>query len=159
MRKIIIVLAGFALIAGGYLISNFLRDSKKAPKHTIEKVEKAAYVEIVQNKSIPIHISANGNLTAKNKVELYSEVQGILQITGKDFRPGVSYKKGQSILRINSEEHTANLQAQKSSLQNLIASIMPDIRLDYPDSFDRWSAYLSSFDLQNSLIFIILQVI
>ena len=147
MRKIIIIAAGIVLLLGGFLLENILSDSKKAPKQKIEKINKTAFVEIVQNTTIPIKIVANGNLEAKNKVELYSEVQGVLQLTGKEFRPGVTYKKGQIILRINSDEHTANLQAQKSNLQNLIVSIMPDIRLDYPDSFKKWSTYLNGFDI------------
>lgn len=151
MRKLIIVLCGIAILIAGFFLKNLLSDSKKAPRQRVEKVEKAAFVEAVKNSTIPIHISANGNLVARNKVQLYSEVQGVLQVTGKEFRPGVTYRKGQTILRINSDEHFANLQAQKSNLQNLIASIMPDIRLDYPDSFEKWNQYLSSFDIHKSI--------
>jgi len=151
MRKIIIVIAGIALLVIGYYLQNYLINSKKAPRRKIERIIKTAFVEIVQNSTISIKIAANGNLEAKNKVELYSEVQGVLQLTGKDFRPGVTYRKGQIILRINNDEHTANLQAQKSNLQNLIVSIMPDIRLDYPDSFKKWSIYLNSFDINKPI--------
>ncbi len=151
MRKLIIVLSGVAILIAGFFLKNLFSDSKKAPRQRIEKNEKAAFVEVVKNSTISITIQANGNLEAKNKVQLYSEVQGVLQVTGKEFRPGVTYKKGQTILRINSDEHFANLQAQKSILQNLIASIMPDIRLDYPDSFETWSNYLTSFDVNKSI--------
>ena len=151
MRKIIIIAAGIVLLLGGFLLKNILSDSKKAPKQSVEKIVKAAFVDTVTNTSIPIHISANGNLVAKNKVQLFSEVQGVLQVTGKEFRPGVTYLKGQTILKINSDEHFANLQAQKSNFQNLIASIMPDIRLDYPNAFKKWSIYLSAFDVKKSI--------
>lgn len=147
MRQLIIIGAILALLAVGVFTMKTLSNSKKSFKPKTEKLEKVAFVEKVQNSSIPIKISANGNLIAKNKVELFSEVQGILQVTSKEFRPGVNFKKGQTILKINSDEHFANLQSQKSSLQNLIASIMPDIRLDYPESFDSWNNYLSSFDI------------
>jgi multidrug efflux pump subunit AcrA (membrane-fusion protein) len=152
MRKIIIVLTGVFLLIGGYLIQSMMIDSKKAPRQKIDKSEKTAFVEEIQNTTIPITISSNGNLYAKNKVEIYSEVQGILQNTGKEFRPGVVYKKGQTILKINSEEHFANLQVQKSNLQNLVASILPDIRLDYPDSFENWKNYLSNFDVNKNVV-------
>ena len=151
MRKIIIVLAGVALLIGGFYIKNLLISSKKAPRQKVGKVEKTAFVQTVQNETIPIQISANGNLIAKNKVQLFSEVQGVLEYTGKEFRPGVEYKKGQTILKINAEEHFANLQAQKSNLQNLIAAILPDIRLDYPESFDNWVNYLKSFDIHKPI--------
>lgn len=150
-RKIIIVLVGITILMGGYLINKSLSNSKKAPRQKNEKVDKGAFVEEVTNKTIAIEIEANGNLIAKNKVELYSEVQGVLQVTSKEFKPGVSYRKGQTILRINSDEFYANLQAQKSNLQNLVASIMPDIRLDYPDSFEAWNSYLKAFNIHRPI--------
>lgn len=151
MRKIIIVLSGVAILIGGIYIKNLLVSGKKAPRQKVSKIKKTAFVQTVQNEMIPIQISANGNLVAKNKVQLYSEVQGVLEYTGKEFRPGVKYKKGQTILRINSEEHFTNLQAQKSNLQNLIAAILPDIRLDYPESFESWVNYLKAFDIHKSI--------
>lgn len=151
MRKFIIVLSGISILLLGFYFSNMLGESKKAPRQKTEKIEKTAFVETVINSTIPIHISANGNLEAKNKVQLFSEVQGVLEFTGKEFRPGVVYKKGQTILKVNGDEHHANLQAQKSNLQNLIAGILPDIRLDYPDAFDNWSNYLKGFDVNKSV--------
>ncbi|WBX72781.1 efflux RND transporter periplasmic adaptor subunit [Tenacibaculum pacificus] len=150
MRKLIIVVAGVALLGISFLISNYFKNSKKIPKQKDVKIEKTVFVDEVKNGDIPIIISANGNLVAKNKVVIYSEVQGILQATGKDFRAGVSYQKGQTLLRINSQEFYASIQAQRSSLQNLVASIMPDMRLDYPQSFEKWNSYLKNFDINKT---------
>lgn len=151
MRKLIIVGAGIIVLVMASLISSYFKNSKKKPVRKITKVEKTAFVKVVKNKDVAIVISANGNLVAKNKVDIYSEVQGILQATGKDFRAGVSYKKGQTLLRINSQEFYASIQSQRSSLQNLIASIMPDMRLDYPDSFEKWNSYLKNYDINKSV--------
>ena len=152
MRKIIIVGSTILLLGTSFLLFKFLSNSKKQEPKKIEKVIKTAYVDSVENKTIPIIISANGTLVAKDKVELFSEVQGVLQATGKEFKPGTSFSKGQTILRINSDEHFANLQSQKSNLQNLIASIMPDIRLDYPNSFEKWNNYLMNFDINKTTL-------
>lgn len=151
MRQLIIILSIIALLVVGYTAMTSLSNSKKGFKPKTEKLEKVAFINLVENGVVPIKIKANGNLTAKNKVEIFSEVQGVLQVTSKEFRPGVTYRKGQTILKINSDEHYANLQSQKSMLQNLIASIMPDIRLDYPDSFDKWNNYLASFKIDASV--------
>ncbi|CAM1333547.1 efflux RND transporter periplasmic adaptor subunit [Tenacibaculum aestuariivivum] len=147
MRKLIIVVASIVLLGISFLISNYFKNSKKTPKQKDLKIEKTVFVEEVKNEDITITISANGNLVAKNKVAIYSEVQGVLQPTGKDFRAGVSYQKGQTLLSINSQEFYASIQSQRSSLQNLIASIMPDVRLDYPESFEKWNFYLKKFDI------------
>ena len=147
MRKIIISALGIALLLGAILLANYLIKSKNKPKPTFEKIVKTVFVDTVENKEIPIIIKASGNLTAKNKIELYSEVQGILRPSRKEFKPGTSYAKGELLLSINSEEFYASLQSQKSNLYNLITAIMPDIRLDYPDTFTKWENYLNSFDL------------
>ncbi|WP_420553696.1 efflux RND transporter periplasmic adaptor subunit [Tenacibaculum aiptasiae] len=151
MRKVIIVVAGIVVLGLAFLISNYLKNSKKVPEQKVTKVEKTVFVKEVKNGDVEINISANGNLVAKNKVDIYSEVQGVLQNTGKDFRVGVSYKKGQTLLKINNQEFYASIQSQRSSLQNLIASIMPDMRLDYPDSFESWNAYLKNFDINKTV--------
>ena len=43
------------------------------------------------------------------------------------------------------------MQAQKSEFQNLIASILPDIKLDYPNAYNKWSNYLKAFDMTKPL--------
>lgn len=152
MRKLIISIGvGILILALAVIISKRFESSKKTPKKKATKVEKTVFVESVKNSEIPIKITANGNLIAKNKVDIYSEVQGVLQTAGKDFRVGTSYKKGQTLLRINNQEFYASIQSQRSSLQNLIASVMPDIRLDYSESFQAWDTYLKNFDINSTL--------
>ena len=151
MRKLIITGVSIVVLALSFLLSSYFKNSKKNPKPKATKIEKTVFVTTVKNKEIPIAITANGNLTAKNKVDIYSEVQGVLQTAGKDFRVGTTYKKGQTLLRINNQEFYASIQSQRSSLQNLIASVMPDIRLDYADSFQAWNTYLQNFDINKTL--------
>ncbi len=151
MRKIVITGIGILILVGAFGLSTFFKNSKKQPPKSISKNEKVVFTETIKNNEIPIVITADGNLVAKNKVELFTEVQGVLQATGKEFRAGVNYRKGETLLRINNEEHYATLQAQKSSLQNLIVSIMPDMRLDYPEAFDKWNQYLQNFDINKSV--------
>lgn len=151
MRKLIIIGVGILILAGSFLLFNTLKNSKKKPHTAPKKVVKTAYVKTAENTTIPVIISANGSLIAKNRMELYSEVTGVLQTTAKPFKEGTYYSKGQTLLRINNEEAFASLQAQKSTLQNLIASIMPDVRLDYPNAFTKWQGYLQRFDIHKSV--------
>lgn len=150
MRKLISIGLGLVLIAGAFFVAKAMIESNKKKKRKAPKIVNSVFVENVINKTIPIIISANGNLIAKNKISLFSEVQGVLKPLAKDFKTGVHYRKGEVILKINSEEYYANLQAQKSNLFNSITSIMPDIRLDYPDEYEKWQKYLESFDFNKT---------
>lgn len=150
MRKIVSIGLGILLLVGAFFVVNAMINSNKKKKRKAPKIIKTVFVKTVKNKEIPIVISANGNLVAKNKINLFSEVQGVLKPLAKDFKTGVHYRKGEVILKINSDEYYANLQAQKSNLFNSITSIMPDIRLDYPDEYKKWQNYLDSFDFNKT---------
>ncbi len=151
MRNIIIIGLSIFLVGGSLILAKYLIDNKNKPKPQTEKIVKTVFTETVNNTSIPLVITTSGNLVAKNKIELYAEVQGILETSSKEFKQGTSYTKGETIIKINSDEFYANLQAQKSNLFNAITAIMPDIRLDYPNEYNKWQTYLQSFDTQKSL--------
>ena len=125
--------------------------NKQKPKPKFNKIVKTVFVEKVQNKNIPIIITTNGNLLAKNRIEIFSEVQGVLQAE-KAFKAGTHYQKGETFLRVNKDEFMASLQSQKSTLFNLITSVVPDIRLDYPNEYSKWEAYLQNFDFDKSTL-------
>jgi len=109
---------------------------------------KTVFVDTVVNRTIPIIIPANGNLIAKERVEIFSEVQGIFRYSSHPFKPGQAFRKGEVLLQIDAAEFSASVQSAKSNLYNLITAAMPDLRLDYPEDYPKWQAYLSGFDLE-----------
>ena len=146
VRSIIAVLIlGIAVLAGYFIAT---RD-KDMPTEITKEV-KTVFVETVKNRTIPIVIPANGNLAPKNRLELYAEVQGVFRNSAHDFKPGQAYQRGQTLLNLDSSEYYASVQAAKSELYNLITSIMPDLRLDYPEYFQKWQDYLDGFDINKS---------
>jgi membrane fusion protein (multidrug efflux system) len=131
MRKIILSVLGVLLIVVAIMLAKNMIANKQKPKPKFNKIVKTVFVSTIQNRDIPLVIRANGNLLAKNRIEIFSEVQGVLQTT-KAFKAGTSYVDGETLLSVNKDEFMASLQSQKSVLFNLITSLIPDIRLDYP---------------------------
>lgn len=127
-----------------------ITNSKNTPKPRPEKVVKTVFVDTVRNGTVEIVVPANGNLRAKQRVELYSEVQGVFRKGSRLFKAGQEYGAGETIIRIDADEYAASVQSAKSGLYNLITSIMPDLRLDYPEVFDKWQEYLNGFDLNQT---------
>ena len=151
MRKIIIsVLVGVLIIGGSIFAAKYIINSKENRRPIPKKVVKTVFIDTVKNGVVPIIISANGNLVAKNRVELYSEVQGVFKTGSKLFKTGQEYKTGQILIRIDASEYYASVQSAKSNLYNLITSIMPDLQLDYPEYFPKWQQYLADFDLEKT---------
>jgi len=150
MRKIVLSIVGVLIIVLGIFLSKQIVDSKTRPKPKVDKVVKTVFTQTVTNGTVAIIVPANGNLTAKRRVELYAEVQGVFKKGNKLFKAGQKYSAGETIIRIDASEYYASVQSAKSNLYNLITSIMPDLRLDYPAVYPKWQAYLSNFDMDKT---------
>jgi multidrug efflux pump subunit AcrA (membrane-fusion protein) len=150
MRRIILIVLSVVLIIGAIFAGMKIANSSKKEKPKFDKVVKTVYTKQVENTDIPVTITTSGNLAAKNKIDLYAEVQGVLNPMAKEFRVGTKFYKGQTILAINSDEFYSNLKAQKSAFFNSLTSIMPDIQLDYPNEYQKWQAYLNAFDINKT---------
>ena len=148
MRKLIIsAVVGGIIIFGSLYFAGLIANSKDNRRPESPKTAKTVFVDTVQNVTVPIMVPANGNLRAKKRVELYSEVQGVFRQGSKLFRTGQEYSAGQTLIRIDANEYYASVQSAKSNLYNLLTSIMPDLRLDYPEIYPKWQQYLNSFDI------------
>ncbi len=153
MRRSISIGIGIIIIIGGISIFYLARGSRANSEP--QSVSSTSYTKVkaqqVTLKSLPYWIEATGTLTAKRKVELYSEVQGTLLATKTVFKEGSKFRKGELLLRINSAEHLAQLQSNKSSLVNQIAAMMPDMEVDFPEASTKWAAYLRDFNIEGPL--------
>jgi len=150
MRKFILAILGVLLIVLAIYFGRRISQNKKTKKPVPAKVIKTVFVDTVKNGLVKIVIPANGSLTAKRRIELFSEVQGIFRSGSKLFRAGQIYNSGQMLIRIDATEYYASVQSAKSNFYNSLVAIMPDLKLDYPDVFNTWQAYLNSFDLNKT---------
>jgi multidrug efflux pump subunit AcrA (membrane-fusion protein) len=137
------------LVLAGW-VSYLLVSQEKEKRPTPQIQAKTVFTDTVKNRAVPIRVKANGNLTAKERVALFSEVQGVFRQSAHPFKPGQPYRKGEILLKIDASEYAASVQSAKSNLYNLITAAMPDLRLDYPDIYPKWQAYLNSFDITGS---------
>lgn len=144
MRKVLLFILGVVIIGGAFLGSYLIVKNSSQPKPEVQKIIKTVFTENAMNGVVPIVIPANGNLMAKNRMELFAEVQGVFQSSAHDFKAGQPYRKGETLIRMDASEYYASVQAAKSEFYNLITSLMPDLRLDYPEAFPVWQDYLKT---------------
>ncbi|MEM1359051.1 MAG: HlyD family efflux transporter periplasmic adaptor subunit [Bacteroidota bacterium] len=148
VQRILISLLGLGIIAGGYFGMGYLTSLKEpAAKREIPKRIKRVETVTIENTAIATELDVQGRLEAYNKIALFSEVGGTVEATGRPFKKGTYFKKGDVLIRIDDEEAQLNLQSQKASLMNAIARIMPDLKIDYQESFGDWEGYLTNFDV------------
>ncbi len=152
IRKVILAILGLLIVGGSVFMAKRTINNKKERKPRKEKkIKTGAFVEVVKNSSTPITITTSGNLAAKNRVDIYAEVQGIFNNSRRAFKPGTWYKKGETLLELDKKEEVIALKAQKSSFYNQLVLLIPDLRLDYPDAIGKWDDYVRRFNVDNSL--------
>ena len=151
-RRILLAVFGLFLVVGAYFAMGAIIDSKKSQRPKPQKVLKTVFVETVTNADVDLVVPANGNLVAKERVELFAEVQGVFKKGSKLFKTGQAYTAGQRLITIDAAEYYANVQSAKSDFYNLLTSILPDLRLDFPEVYEKWQQYVMQFDIEKSTL-------
>lgn len=150
-RQIIISLVGLGIIAAALWGAGILSATERPTPPKVKRATPTVFIQTVKNESTPITVTASGTLESRDRVDLFSEVQGIFDYSAGSFKPGTYYKKGSVLLRINSDEARASLRAQKSALYNQMVALLPDLRFDYPDAFPKWETYINNFSEDQAL--------
>lgn len=150
-RQITIVIAGL-FVVGSIIIGKVL-GKRPEPAKTTDTSKKVKLVNIVEvsNKEINAYIPITGKLKAKNRIELFAEVSGIYEGGSQPFKEGNRFTSGTVLIKIDNSEAKNNLIAQRSNLYNQITQAIPDLKMDYPEAFEKWQKYLHDFDIQSNV--------
>tara|TARA_Y100000589_G_C27157117_1_gene631253 strand:+ start:407 stop:1528 length:1122 start_codon:yes stop_codon:yes gene_type:complete len=146
-RKIVLALIAllvtFALIMALWLN----RDIKN--KGVFKKKYRSVRVTQVKLKSNSAEVCLSGKLVAKNRIDLFTEVGGVLM--NDNFREGNFFEKGDVIAKLNSKEFEAALKAQKTKLITQVSSIMGDLKIDFSNEYLKWESFLNQVDVNSPL--------
>ena len=153
MRKSLVSIGfGLVLLIVGIFVSNLIIDLNKSEPTYNNNSLTSVYVEVVKNGSNEIEIERNGKLQSSNRISIISEIKGTKKKNrNKNFKEGESYKKGEIIIEINSDEFNSTVKQSRSELKNLIASVLPDIKIDYSENFDKWKRYFDNLTVENPI--------
>ncbi len=151
-RKIIALITVVFLVLFGYLMFKWLSGFKENPKKKTPP-QSIRFVKAlpVQYSNLPGIIETSGRLNAFDEVVISSEVGGRLERGDHLFKAGQYYRKGELIAKIINDEFTFQLKAKKSNFLKSIASILPDMKIDFPDSYPQWMSFFESVDINKPL--------
>ncbi len=96
-------------------------------------------------------IDISGRLRADNRLEIFPEAAGKVLYQDKAFREGVHFSEGEIMIRLDSKESELMLRSSRSGFQTLVASVLPDIRLDYPEFLEQFEAWFDDLDPEQPL--------
>lgn len=94
---------------------------------------------------------ALGQVIASQPIDMISEVAGRIEKGNVTLKKAVSFAQGSVLFEIDDTETILNLKSQRSNFLNAIALILPDMKLDFPNSYQKWQDYFNRIDINNAL--------
>lgn len=151
-RKILYGGLGALVIFVAIIISGALIQSKPQPKKDAHKLNKMfVKAEEVHYSEMKSDMPYRGRVTAFESISLSAEVQGKLIQGNVRFKAGESFKKGDLLVNIYNQDIQASLKAGKSSFLQTISIILPDLKVDYPDEYEKWNNFFNALDVEKPL--------
>ncbi len=135
-------MVGYQMLANREQTPNTLTD----PDQTRRRVQVQRFLPQESAHQVPV----DGRLVAFEKINFFANIGGILLPSSKIIKKGTYVKKGELLFDIDQRKAKFQLLAQRSQLLNTITLMMPDLKLDYPTAFPRWTAYLEAFDVEQT---------
>jgi membrane fusion protein (multidrug efflux system) len=132
------------LIAGYFLMQFLFSFSEDAPRKKATPRIKFVESKVVKLNDIQSEIVGYGRLISAQPVVLLSEVAGILESGDVAFKPGTSFKKGDLLVQIDTRQITLDINSAKSDFLTSLATVLPEIKIDFPEEFNKWQDYFDS---------------
>jgi membrane fusion protein (multidrug efflux system) len=148
-KNLVLLLVAVAILAVGFAAMSLLSNLREeSPKKEPELREIVVSAEAVALGEVAAEIVAYGRLKSAQPVVINSEVNGTLQLGDVSFRPGQRFQRGQLLIKVDTRQIKLEISTAKSELLKAMASVLPDIKVDFPDAYDVWQDYfnLCSFD-------------
>ena len=158
-RILVWILIFLALIIGGILggaISSMRKPEsagKVAKEDSLQNMQGLKYLraELVTNQELKLTIQAKGRIIDGQQINVIAEAQGKIFPGEISIKKGSTFKKGQLIARIDNSEAELLLKARKSSFINMVANVLPDIKIDYPENHIYWNKFFELISVGNAL--------
>ncbi|MGW8317502.1 MAG: efflux RND transporter periplasmic adaptor subunit, partial [Bacteroidales bacterium] len=151
-RRIVIVVSVVFILILAYGIMRFLA-AMKPPPPVRQAVEARRFVriDVVEYSDIPAAIVESGRLASVAEVDIISEAAGKIEPGQVPLKKGAGFSKGDVLFVIYPDESILSLKARKSQYQNTLASILPDLVIDYPEHEQVFREFFSAISVDKPL--------
>ncbi len=147
-RKLTVIGSTLGILVAAVLLAGMFASQKKEPED-IEppKPIKTVDTREVNYENLKTNIVTYGRVETAQSLDLLSEVSGRMSQGKIRLKEGERFSEGALLFYINDEEASLNLKSQKSNFLRDLAGILPDIKIDFSESFDSWQGYFNSLDI------------
>ena len=136
----------------GFGIMKFLFSKKPAdPIQKKGNITKLVDVQKVKYISHDASIYGQGRLASSQIIDLVSEANGKIQQGTVALKEGQTFRKGDKLFTIYKDEAELALKARKSTFISALASVQPDIKIDFSNEFNEFSKFFQNISIDKNL--------
>jgi membrane fusion protein, multidrug efflux system len=140
------------LISFSYQVMAYLIGLKKEPESRPPRIPvRSVVAEKVSYDTLQSPVVADGRVVSTEEVVISSEIRGKILLGDIPFKKGQDFRINDVLIRIFDGNAVNSLRSRKSAFLQKIAGIMPDLKVDFPDSYKRWMSFFQAVELDNSL--------
>ena len=152
-RKItFIVVALIVLLGGSAALSElFVSLKPEQPKRPNQNMKRFVKTETVKYYEIVSPLTVQGRAVSGSEVVLVAEASGKIEPGAVKLRKGTKFKEGQLLAEIYKDEVELALKARRSSFLTTMISLLPDLKVDFPEALETYERFFRQIDLNKDL--------
>jgi membrane fusion protein, multidrug efflux system len=151
-RALVAGLLSLGLLGFGYgLMQRFAGRTPKVRQMTFSENRKQVAVKPIFYESREVALAGLGRVVSATAVDIAAEVQGEILAGDVPLKQGQRFRKGQVLFLVENEEARLNLSASRSNFMTTVASVLPDLKVDFSEAFPIWEAYFNELDVNEPL--------
>jgi len=145
------ILSAAGIIIIGFLVMSALGSTEKESN----KREVPPEVRLVETESVNfgdmfLEIEGNGVVQSKRSLNYVSEASGVVLFAKNDLKDGTYVVEGEKILQVDSREVENNLYTLRSEFMNSLAAVLPEIKIENTEAYDKWYQYFLTLDIHKT---------
>lgn len=152
-RKVTFIIVALIILLGGSAALSKLFVSMKPEPPRMPDIELKRFVkaETVEYSEIISPLMRKGRVVSSSEVMLVAEAAGKIQSGEVALRKGTSFRKGQLLTTIYKDEVELAIKARKSSFLTTIITLLPDVKVDFPEQLEAFTQFFSSISMGEKL--------
>lgn len=139
------------IIVGFVIMTSLGSTEKQSNTREIPPEERLVQTATVNFENIILEIEGNGVIESQKTLNYISEANGIVLYAKNDLKDGTFVRKGELILEVDSREVENQLFTLRSEFLNSIAAVLPDLKIEDPNVYQKWYDYFLSIDIHKTI--------
>jgi len=138
------------IIIIGIAVTILLMNNKKEQKRGVPRMQvRTVASQTIKYSDIRPSIEASGRVRSRERIQLTPEVSGTIMQSGFSLFKGMAFQRGQILVHIDNRQAEYALRSTISDLLNALAGLLPELKTDIPDAYERWQGFFTGLSAEN----------